>query len=244
MAPDAQAMKGELKKIDKFSIIDEVVKRISDLVRSGGYSTGDRLPTEEAIRKELGVGRSTVREALRVLQAYGVVELRSGRGAFVRDKGDYTYKMVREWFMEKESELHELFEVRLAIEGAAIPLAIERGTRKQLDEIRKIHDRFRASVEAKNNIELASLDEAFHRAIVDAANNRYLSRINGLVSDALMEYRKRSFAVEANVINALGPHQTILECICAKDARAGVSALRHHIDVSLSDIHLVLEADG
>ena len=237
-------MQGELEKIDKLSLIDEVVKRISDLIRTGEYSAGDKLPAEEMIRKQLGVGRSTVREALRVLQAYGVVELRSGKGAFVQDKSDYTYKMVREWFMEKESELHELFEVRLAIETTAIPLAIERGADVQIERIQKIHERFQACVDAKNNIELAALDEAFHKAIVDAANNRYLSRINELVSDSLIDYRKRSFAVKANVMNALGPHQTIVDCICAKKADAGVSAMKHHIDVSLSDIYAVLGGDG
>ncbi len=230
-----------MKRIDKISIIDEVVKQISELIRSGEYQKGDKLPTEEALKNNLGVGRSTIREALRVLQAYGMVEIKPGRGAFVLDKSDYNNKMIRDWFMEKEDELHELMEVRLAMETAAISLAVERGSPEQLERINKIHQKFKKSVEKNNNIELAALDDAFHKAIIQAANNRYLERIGGLISDSLIEYRKRSFSVAKNVIHALDPHEEILGHIKEKNKQAAIHAMEKHIAISLDDIKSVLE---
>jgi len=73
-------MKKKIARIEKISITDQVVKRIEELIRSGEFAVGDKLPTEMELREQLGVGRSTIREAFRVLQAIGLIELRPGRG--------------------------------------------------------------------------------------------------------------------------------------------------------------------
>ncbi|ADK79926.1 FadR/GntR family transcriptional regulator [Sediminispirochaeta smaragdinae] len=225
-----------MRKIDKISITDKVVEELSTLVKSGEYQAGDKLPTEEALRNTLGVGRSTVRESLRILQTLGLVEIRPGRGAFVLDNSNYTNKMVHDWFSENKTQVEDLMDVRLAIETMAITLAIKKGKPEQIAKIRAIHESFKDSIDKGNNIELARLDDAFHAAIMEATNNPYLVRMGFLVSESLIEYRKRSFAVSENIVHALAPHEEILTHIIRKEEQAAVKAMQSHIACSLEDM--------
>ena len=236
----AKKLKKTIQRIEKISITDEVVKRIRDLVDSGEYSVGEKLPTEMELRDQLGVGRSTIREAFRVLQALGIIELRSGRGAFVKGKNDTTYETIKKWFVEKEAELSELMEVRMAIEPIAVKLAIQRGSPAQIDQLRAIHDAFRKAVEKEDAIDLATLDESFHTAIVDASNNGLLIKIGRLMADAFVEYRARSFAVKANMTHALTPHEKILGAILKKNEKDAIQAIQLHLEVSLEDMSKVV----
>jgi GntR family transcriptional repressor for pyruvate dehydrogenase complex len=234
-------MKKKIAKIEKISITDEVVKRIRDTIKSGDYAVGDKLPTEMELRDQLGVGRSTIREAFRVLQAIGLIELKAGRGAFVKGYNDTTYETIKKWFVEKEAELSELMEVRMAIEPLAVKLAIQRGTPKQIEQIREIHEAFRKAVERQDAIDLATLDESFHGAIVEASNNGLLIKIGRLIADAFVEYRTRSFAVTENVVHALDPHEKIISAIIRKDAKSAIAGIQKHLDVSLEDMVKVAE---
>ena len=233
-------MKKKIAKIEKISITDEVVKRIREMIKSGDYAVGDKLPTEMDLREQLGVGRSTIREAFRVLQAIGLIELKAGKGAFVRGLNDTTYETIKKWFVEKEAELGDLMEVRMAIEPLAVKLAIQRGTREQIEQIKEIHEAFKNAVDRRDAIDLATLDESFHGAIVDASNNGLLIKIGRLIADAFVEYRTRSFAVTENITHALDPHDKIVGAILRKDAKSAIQGIQKHLDVSLEDMSKVV----
>ena len=234
-------MKRTVDRIEKIPITDEVVKRMRDLINSGAYAVGDKLPTEMELRSQLGVGRSTIREAFRVLQAIGLIELKAGKGAYVKSHNDDAFETIKKWFVEKEAEVSELMEVRMAIEPIAVKLAIQRGTPQQIEDIRQIHEAFKKAIGKKDAIELAALDESFHEAIVDASNNGLLRKIGLLMADAFVEYRNRSFAVVENVTNALGPHEEILDAILRKDIESAIHGIQRHLEVSLEDINKVVK---
>lgn len=232
-----------MNKVGKVSVIDEVVHQIGELIRSGRYNPGEKLPTEDTFRVQLGVGRSTVREAIRILQAQGLVEIKPGRGAFVYNTDDYTAKMVREWFMEKETEIQELMEARLAIESAAISLVVSRVTDGSLDRIKAAHEDFKSAASGQDSPQLAALDESFHNAIIEAADNRYLSRIGHLIGDSLREYRKRSLSVEGSAFNALRSHDDLVKYIAERNEAAAIEALRKHVEISVKDMRAVLDRE-
>jgi len=233
-------MKKRIARIEKISITEQVVKRIEELIRSGVFTVGEKLPTEMELREQLGVGRSTIREAFRVLQALGLIELRPGKGAFVKKINDNTYETIRNWFVEKEAELSELMEVRMAIEPLAIKLAIQRATPKQIEQIKEIHEAFKQAVKKFDTIELATLDESFHQAIIEASNNGLLMKIGRLIADAFVEYRTRSFAVKENVSHALDPHEQIVKALLNRDVKGAVKGLQRHLEISLEDMSTVV----
>ena len=92
-----------MKPVKKLSVIDQVVNSIQDLISSKGLTVGSRLPSELALCETLSVSRSTVREAYKILQTMGYVELKRGKGAFVRNTGPHDYESIKNWFMASAS---------------------------------------------------------------------------------------------------------------------------------------------
>lgn len=227
-------------RVAKVSVIEQVIKQLQSLIMSGEYIVGQKLPAELELCRDLGVSRSTVREAYRMLSAYGMVEMKPGRGAFVRQLRRYPdHAAVRDWFIVKEAELFELMEVRMAIEPIAVRFSILRGTDTQLKAITDVHECFLAAVARNDALELALLDETFHTAIVEASNNRLLIKLNRLIVDEFREYRTKSFSVRENVDHALEPHTSIVNAIMEKNIDRAIEAMTKHLAVSLGDIESV-----
>jgi GntR family transcriptional regulator, transcriptional repressor for pyruvate dehydrogenase complex len=236
-------MNNAMKKIERVSVTDSVVESIRMLIAGEEFFIGDKLPTESEFCDKLGVGRSTVREAFRVLQAMGLVELRPGKGAFVRHKTMDGQETIRQWFSDNKTKVDELMELRMGIEPLAVKLAIARGSAKQLDQIKRIHQEFCKAVEENDVVKMATIDESFHDAIMEASNNLLLKKTGKLLADALMEYRTRSFAVTENMTHAMIPHQRILDAIFAKNEKEAISAMLDHLEISLKDMNSVTEHD-
>jgi len=232
-----------MKKIERVSVTDAVVESIRDLIAGDEFAIGSKLPTESEFCDKLGVGRSTIREAFRVLQAIGLVELRPGKGAFVRHQKMDGQEAIRQWFSENKAQVDELMEFRMGIEPLAAKLAIARGSPKQLEQIRSIHLEFCKAVKENDVIKMATMDESFHDAIVEASNNNLLIKTGKLLADALMEYRTRSFAVTENMSHAVIPHQRILDAIIAKNEKEVVVAMLEHLEISLKDMNRVAQLD-
>lgn len=231
-------MESKRERVQKISVTDEIVSRIRAMILSGEVGVGKKLPTEMELRERFGVGRSSVREAIRTLQAIGLVEIRPGTGAFVAAQ-DQSQRTIHEWFVEKETELDELMEVRLAIEPAAVRLAAQRATTAEVAEIDNIHRQFLAAVAENDAVRLAALDEAYHRSIMRASHNKMLAKMSDLVADALRDYRARSFTVSELLKNAVGPHSDILKALQNGDSELGSAAMETHLDISLEDIRKV-----
>lgn len=233
-----------MRSIERVSVIDQVVEELKSSIVGGAYAVGEKLPTEHALCEKLGVSRPTVREALRVLQAIGLIELRPGRGAFVARTSELDQKSIAAWFAENKPELRELMEVRQAVEPLAVRLAAQRRSERDLQRLRAVHEGFEAAVKASNAAELALLDEEFHTAIVEAARNTLLTKIHRLVVAELRSYRARAFAVPENAVHALEPHREVLRGIEVQEPDAAVEHMAEHLEISMQDISLEAERAG
>ena len=118
-----------MKEIQRISVADAVAESIKELICTGKYAVGQKLPTEAKFCEELHVSRTSVREAFRLLQAQGYVELRPGKGAFV---ADFQTGQQVNWFEVDDAKYNDYMEVRVAIETLAVRLAVERATEAQI----------------------------------------------------------------------------------------------------------------
>ncbi|WHH58034.1 FadR/GntR family transcriptional regulator [Petroclostridium sp. X23] len=230
-----------MKAIEKISITDLVVHNIKDLILSGKYKVGDKLPTEKQICTELNVGRSTVREAFRVLQAIGLIQMIKGRGAFVAKTKEDDPDNIVNWFVQHKVKLTDFIEVRMAIEPLAIKLCIERASQDEIKEIEEVYNAFEEAFQNYDSVKLALNDEAFHNTIIEMTHNQLLIMINKNIVEAFREYRNRSFSVSEIARNALVPHKSIVDAIKARDVDKGVNEMIHHLNISLQDISKVVE---
>ncbi len=228
-----------IKSVLKTTAIDDTVDKIKAIILSGKYHIGDKIPTEKELCESLGVGRSTVREALSMLKAMGFIVVRHGRGAFVERDSEESPETIAKWFSMKEHELNDFFEVRCSIEILNIKYAILRRTNEDIEQLELMHNRFENATLRGDVTKMASLDEAFHMKIAGITNNSLLIEFNKQIAETLRPYRLKSFASPAAAFNAVIPHRQIMQALKDQDMEKGIEAIKHHIDLSLQDISLI-----
>lgn len=122
----------------RFTVTEETVRRIADMIRSGDYGPGDRLPGERQLAQQLQVGRTSVREAIHRLQAVGLIEARQGRGTYVKDPSErVVLASLAPHILTNQQKLSQLYDLREIIEVAAAGWAAERASSEQVAGMRK-----------------------------------------------------------------------------------------------------------
>jgi GntR family transcriptional repressor for pyruvate dehydrogenase complex len=205
----------------KASVTNQVVEAVFDMLRSGRFRTGDRLPSEWELVEQLGVGRSAVREAIRELAALAVVDVQPGRGTFVRSlRPDLLLRPDGIGPEVDRALAREFLEVRQIIEPQAAALAAVRATAVDLDRL--VHDVDRLG-EAINVGYRPPEDLGFHLDIVRATHNTALTRLVG----AIVSFYQRDEVLPTE--RDVREHGAVLEAIRAGDADAARDAMHAHL---------------
>ena len=230
-----------MEPIVRVPIVSQVEERIRELIDSKKYTEGMKLPTENELCQSMNVGRGTVREALRLLQAKGLVEIKPGRGAFVASKQAADTNPVV-WLVQNEKELRDAIEVRNALEPVAARKMAETASEAALRRLKKIHADFLAAVKAGDTVQIAELDELFHGLIVRESGNQLLNEINVHLIQGMHTFRNKTFTVPENVRNAVEPHTRILNAITGRDGNAAEQEMRKHLKMVNEDLSSSINA--
>lgn len=230
-----------MEPIVRVPIVSQVEERIRELIDSKKYTEGMKLPTENELCQSMNVGRGTVREALRLLQAKGLVEIKPGRGAFVASKQAVDINPVV-WLVQNEKELRDAIEVRNALEPVAARKMAETASEAALRRLKKIHADFLAAVKAGDTVQIAELDELFHGWIVRESGNQLLNEINVHLIQGMHTFRSKTFTVPENVRNAVEPHTWILNAITGRDGNAAEQEMRKHLKMVNEDLSSSINA--
>ena len=226
---------------EKSSAVQKTTDYLVDYIRSDRSRVGEKLFTEKRLCEELSVGRGTIRESLRVLEAQGMIEIQHGKGAYIIRKDVDENDELINWFSRNRVKLKEYMEVRQAVEPLAMKLAVERGTDEEIGELETIHNRFLEGVKKMDSVVMAECDEQFHSLIVMMARNKMLQFMNERINEKITVFRLKTFRIEHNAYNAIKAHQDILHSIKERDAQIGeIFVLRHLelIDVDMENIVL------
>ncbi|MDA8228053.1 MAG: FadR/GntR family transcriptional regulator [Desulfitobacterium hafniense] len=219
--------------IQKKKLYEEVMEQISRLIRSGEYRVGDRLPSLQELSDMFEVGKPTLREALSVLTATGVLEIRHGSGIFVRKLfDDQLYDVAAQLGRVEGEKLLYWLEYRRAIEVEAAGLAAKR--RNEFD-IRSIEEAqmYLEEDTAKGNIG-ATWDYEFHEKIALATHNPIFSQAVTTTADILQQFfelsRRQSLAMPSRKEIVTNEHREILDCIKRGQPLEAQRAMLRHID--------------
>lgn len=226
----------DIGAVKRKSVVDQVVDILKEFIMSGEVKAGDKLPTEMELCEKLSVGRGTVREAIRILQAIGFVEIQSGRGAFVARTTEPAPEDLMMWFRENEVELIDVLEVRTAIEPLAVQLAIRHSSAAELEELREIHAHTLEAVNQNDVHSIATCDELFHTFIVKCSRNKLLISINKQISEYLTNFRHKTFYIPSNAKNLIVPHTNILQAFIDKDPQRGQEYMLEHLQWVKQDL--------
>lgn len=201
----AKSNDAQKRKTLAVNVSDMMKKRII----SGKFKVGDKLPTEPELMEFFGVGRSTVREAMRVLAQLGYVSIEQGRGTYVRTVDPIVNYQER----LQVAGIKEMHEVRLVIEGPAARMAASRKTPADAAAIRKYYD---GMVQACSERDLSAVifnDVRFHVAIAKASHNSLLYDLYRGLSNQLRHSFEYQFTDIDLIEKSLPDHKMLMDAI-------------------------------
>lgn len=218
-------------------------ERIVAYIAEERLAPGARLPTEKDLSAVLGISRSVVREAVKILSAVGRLSVEKGRGIYVADARDPLWIDTLPGSPPSDPEqIHSLFEMRQALEPLAARLACERATPAQVRAISAAAGQTVAAAEAGDLASFRAADEQFHRSIAAAARNEYLITTLGWVQQL-----HRQMSLMALDSSAPGPlaaaadqHARIAAAVESGDADAAAELVMKHIENTQRQVQLYI----
>lgn len=222
--------------ITKKSATQLALENLRSYIMEDSVRVDDRFPTEKELCSTLGVGRGTVREAVKVLISQGFLEIRPGLGTFIKSKTPVQSDSLSNWFLTNEVELQDLTIVRSTLEPLATKLAIERCSDEQLAALKKNQADAMQAAERCDAAALAQYDEEFHRAIFVIAGNGLLIEINELITRHLAQFRQHTFKIKKNIDNFIPAHGAIITAFETHDTALGEKEMKQHMKKVAKDL--------
>jgi GntR family transcriptional repressor for pyruvate dehydrogenase complex len=218
---------------------ERVVEAITGRILSGDLKPGSVLPTEPELCELFGVSRTVIRDAMKMLQGRGLVEVMQGRGTMVSTKiAEFSSDILGMALQQRQTTLVELLEVRRILEVEIAGLAAERATEADLRKMGQALDLMRSHPgEAPGYVDA---DLAFHDALTRAAHNMVMDLILRPVTQLLRHSREISFRGPERVRNAIAAHETILQAVATRDRGAAREAMQRHLDETATDLREAL----
>lgn len=217
-----------LTKIDRTTLSSDICRKMVTHLIRGDWQPGERIPPERELCLQLGVGRASLREALKALEIMGMIETRVGDGTYAAERSKFLSRPLL-WAIvsSSESEAQELIETRTLIEVELAGLAAERATTADLAEIGKYIDQLETCRADLDKVQRA--DIAFHLAIAHASHNKILRNALLLIRNLLRHWIADTLQAEGAVTRTIAQHQEIFVAIAKKNQLAARSAMREHL---------------
>lgn len=197
-------------RIQKRSLADEVAGQIKDYIRSGRYVAGQQLPTEPELMKQYGVGRSSIREAVRMLANSGLLRVQQGLGTFINEfveDNETLHQRLNRAAAKDIDEVRQLLEIKIAQKAAL------NRTQQQLDVIEGfLNERIQASQQEKIE-ECIQADINFHVSIAMASGNEILADMYHAFSSRLKSWFLQIYPDTTTFIQTNDLHKSLFESI-------------------------------
>lgn len=190
-------------------------RQLQDMIAMGDLLPGTRL-RETELAERLGVSRTPIREALRLLEADGLVVHLPRLGATIR-RLEY-------------SEIMELYEMRSVLEGTAARLAARSASDIEIAELTELNEAFRAAADDPRRT--VEMNRRFHRTLQDSAKNRFLNTAIQAQQRAMLILGPTRLMVGDRAVEAAQEHDRILTALRARDGAAAEAAMRQHIEAA------------
>lgn len=239
IAREGSAPADSLKPLTRATLPQEIVAAIADLIMTRAWKPGDRIPPEKELASRFGVGRSTIREAIKSLVVLGVVEARPGDGSFIREGTSELLSGAFEWgLMLSEQNLDDLVDMRILIEVECAGRAAVTNPDVGATLVRLIE---RMSEARKNPQEFMRLDNQFHEAIAEAARNALYLSLSKTIQSLVGVWYVQTYQLERTKAVTLDEHLAIARAVQAGDEVAAREAMRQHILRAGDRLHRIVD---
>ena len=226
-------------KLDEGSLSVQATQQIRELIRAGELKKGERLPSERELGERMGVSRTVVREAIKMLGASGYVKVRMGVGSFVAEDPINILEDPLSYSNDPESKkIDDLHQVREVLEPAVAALAAQNAT---LEDIYKLEA---AVLDMEQNLSngyrYIEADKQFHVALAEATKNSIFTILLNSIVDLLQEARRLAISTPGAGERSSRYHRQILEAVKNRDAEEAINAMSEHMQQTERDTNASL----
>lgn len=211
------------------SLSEAVANRIRGLIQSGDFQHGDRLPPIMEMARRFGVGHPTVREALKKLEAFGIVQIRHGSGVYVSGAHDALLHPTAGYAGTlTKSLLLDLVEARMPMEMQAVGLAIHHASDENLQELRRLLAHARRHL--NDDAVLVPTNMAFHQEIALASGNSVLPQLLRVLNELFPKEQRLILDIYGSREKDYQEHAGLLEALERRDEALAVERMRAHLE--------------
>jgi len=221
------------KPVNRTTVSAQIVDQIKSMVRRGNLTPGEKFPSERQLSEVLKAGRSSIREAMKVLETIGLIQRDRGSPVLC-DPAEVEPPVL--WLDASHQEIHEVFETRILMEIGLAGLAAERATREDITtmagSIARVYD--------KQTV--ITSDISFHRAVAHAAKNSVSSQVYNLVTRLLFQTHKYYLLMENIEIQEgffkkfLAQHSKILLAVESRNVEGAKKAMEEHLEFAEKEL--------
>ena len=232
------------KPIKKGKLSEIVVERLNAQIRSGELKSGEKLPTERAMAESMGVSRTVIREAIRLMVDKNILELRNGRGYVRQLTFDEIVTNICGSIVPGQISLLEIMEVRTVLELYIVKKAAENITEQQIEELQESIDKMDQLMKEgdKGSVE----ESAFHRGLAEAAGNSALKSIYVLCEELFNSTQHFTWkgvqSVHGAPNTAVADHQAILDALKEHNANRAELLMQAHMDYAKKNLERLYES--
>lgn len=191
------------------------------------FIVGDKLPNENELSLELKVSRTTLREAIRILVAHNILEIKRGKGTYIKSVHDFNENLELEELSRVKLNAKDLYEMRLIFEPQTAYYAAKRATNKELEKI-LYYGRLEEE-KILNNEDRTEVEQAFHKSIAKATHNEFMNKLMPILYKAIDKGVILSDENSDIIKDTLNDHRMIMEFLEKRDAEGAKTAMKLHI---------------
>jgi len=207
-----------------------VAEQIAEQILSGHLKALEQLPPERDLAAQFGVSRNAVREAVKILQARGLVEIKQGCGTIVTGDPSMPVRQAYSDAMKGEKDVeYKLLEMRIGLETHVASLAAQRATTRAVQKLTENLREFEAHVDDLERC--AELDISFHNLVAESSQNKLFSLMLAPLAEMLLEYRRRSLR-RGDRKTVIEHHKAVIEAIESKDPAVASERMRYHLETA------------
>jgi DNA-binding FadR family transcriptional regulator len=191
------------------------------------FTVGDKLPNENELSSELKVSRTTLREAIRILVAHNILEIKRGKGTYLKATHDLNENLELEELLTVKLNAKDLYEMRLIFEPQTAYYAAKRATDRELERI-LYYGRLEEE-KILNNEDRTDVEQAFHKSIAKATHNEFMNKLMPILYKAIDKGVVLSHENQSIIQDTLNDHRMIMEFLENRDAEGAKTAMKLHI---------------
>lgn len=223
-----------INKIVRVPLQSEIIKFIQEYIQDEGLAAGDKLPSQAELLDMIGVSRTSLREAIKTLEAKNVIEVQNGKGIYVKDNDSNVMNSYLNFVKEKETLL-ETVEARKILEKEILKLVIRNITDEELDKlgtvVKTLMDKYHRGERQTED------DREFHYLIYEYSHNKIMKQLILSISDYMNKFWEFPLNMDDPFIETIPLHEELYKAIYKKDVKKALEINEQIINSIYKDIH-------